>query len=88
MSPWVLAILYDFVLWICRCIWYEIPVYGGRAQGYTRPRGPSLGKTGRRMSLVEMIGAGHARKQSQDTIAQLRRRDHQRKESSSALEEE
>jgi len=40
------------------------------------------------MSLVEMIGAGHARKQSQDTIAQLRRRDHQRKESSSALEEE
>lgn len=88
MSPWLLAILYDFVLWVSRCIWYEIPLYGGRAQGYTRPRGPSFRETGRRMSLVEIIGAGHARKQSQDTIAQLRRRDHQRKESSNALEEE
>jgi len=40
------------------------------------------------MSLVEIIGAGHTRRQSQDTIAQLRRRDHQRKESNNALEEE
>lgn len=88
LSPWLLAILYDLVLWISRCIWYEIPIYGGRAQGNTRPRAPSLRETSRRMSLAEIIAGGHSRTESQETLAQLRRRDHRRKESNNALEQE
>ena len=89
MSPWIIAILYDFVLWICRTIWYELPIYGGRAQGRARPRAPSIREAGRKMSIAEMVTGAHGRTQSRDnTIADLRKRDHHRQMSNSALEEE
>lgn len=88
ISPWLLAILYDLVLWICRSIWFEIPVYGGRAQGAARPRAPSLTEARRRPSFAELITGGHSRTQSQEAVAELRRRDRERKHSNNALEEE
>ena len=88
MSPWLIAILYDLVLWLTRCIWYEIPVYGGRAQGNARPRAPSLKAKERRMSLAGIITAGQSTTQSQESGAQLRRRDHDGKESNNVIEEE
>lgn len=89
MSPWLLAILYDFLFWICRSIWHEIPVVGGRAQGYRRPRAPSLADVGRRRSFAEMVTGTHQRAQSHDAaISELRRRDHQRQQSQNALEED
>lgn len=89
MSPWVLAIVYDFVLWICRSVWHEIPIVGGRAQGHRRPRAPSLASGGRRRSFAEIVTGTHQRAQSHDAaIAELRRRDHQRKQSHNALEED
>lgn len=88
MAPWILAILYDFLLWVCRSIWHEIPVIGGRAQGYTRPRAPSLASGTRRRSFAEIVTGTHQRTQSHDaTIAELRKRDHERKQSHNALDE-
>lgn len=42
VGPWVLIIVYDFTLYLCRSATYEIPVVGGRARGRLRPRVPSL----------------------------------------------
>jgi len=42
IGPWAIFIVYDLLLYIFRAIAYEIPVYGGRAQGRQRPRAPSL----------------------------------------------
>lgn len=56
LSPWFVAILYDLVLWICRSLWHEVPVVGGRAQGRIRPRRPGLvAGGGRQTSLSGMI---------------------------------
>lgn len=91
MSPWLLAILYDFVLWITRSIWYEIPVYGGRAKGETRPRAPSLRDSARRESFVKILTRSHSRSQSQshdDAVTELRKRAHQRTNSSISVVEE
>lgn len=89
MSPWLLAILYDFLLWITRSIWFEMPVYGGRARGETRPRAPSLRDSNRRTSFVEILTGSHSRSQSHDdTMASLRKRAHQRKQSSISVIEE
>lgn len=75
MSPWLLAILYDFVLWICRLVWYALPVYGGRAQGEQRPRAPSINDRSRRMSIANMVSGRHNRTQSyEDTRADVRKR--------------
>lgn len=69
LSPWLLAIFYDLVLWICRSVWHEVPLVGGRAQGRIRPRRPGLAAVaagnGRRMSLSGMIaGTGIDRAQT------------------------
>ena len=40
--PWVLALIYDMLLYLIRAISYEIPYYGGRAQGKLRPQAPKL----------------------------------------------
>lgn len=62
---------------------------GGRAQGYRRPRAPSLAAAGRRMSFAGMVTGTHQRAQSHDAaITELRRRNHQRQDSHSALEED
>lgn len=34
--------LYDLLLYLVRTAVYELPIYGGRARGQTRPRAPSL----------------------------------------------
>jgi hypothetical protein len=57
--PWILAFLYDALLYLVRMVWHEIPVFGGRARGENRPRAPSLrqraGPGRRRMSIVELV---------------------------------
>jgi hypothetical protein len=55
MAPWILAILYDFLFYVCRQIWHEIPVVGGRARGAQRPRAPSLRDRPRRMSFRDLL---------------------------------
>ena len=56
IGPWLLLIVYDFVLYIIRTVWYETPYIGGRASGAQRPRAPSLGERPdgrlRRISIV------------------------------------
>lgn len=89
MSPWILAIVYDFVLWVTRSIWFEIPVYGGRARGETRPRAPSLKDSTRRSSFVEIITRTRSPSQSHDdAMADLRKRAHHTKENSYSVIEE
>jgi len=56
--PWILAFLYDALLYLGRMVWHEIPVFGGRARGENRPRAPSLRqRAGRRMSFAELVTA-------------------------------
>lgn len=89
MSPWILAILYDFLLWVTRSIWHEVPVYGGRAKGEIRPRAPSLRDSARRQSFVNIIARSHSRSQSHDeAVSDLRKRAHQRTHSSISVVEE
>jgi hypothetical protein len=58
MSPWLVAILVDLVLYIFRQVWYWIPIWGGRAQGRNRPRAPSLKDARRRtLSLAGIMGS-------------------------------
>lgn len=88
MSPWLLAILYDFVLWVCRTIWYELPVFGGRAQGDQRPRAPSLRDRERRKSIVDMVNSAQNHPEPHDsTTPELRRRDHEKCHDKPALQE-
>ena len=42
LSPWLIAIIFDIMLYIFRTIYHIIPVYGGRARGETRPRAPTV----------------------------------------------
>jgi len=56
IGPWLAFLLYDFVYYVFRTVYYEIPIVGGRATGAQRPRAPSLtvhedGKT-RRFSIA------------------------------------
>ncbi|KAK5196062.1 hypothetical protein LTS13_000091 [Exophiala xenobiotica] len=55
--PWILAFLYDALLYLGRMVWHEIPVFGGRARGENRPRAPSLRQRAgdRRRSIVELV---------------------------------
>lgn len=55
MAPWVLAILYDILYYVCRRVWHEIPVVGGRATGAVRPRAPSLRDRRRRVSFRDLL---------------------------------
>ncbi|EXJ56925.1 hypothetical protein A1O7_07269 [Cladophialophora yegresii CBS 114405] len=56
--PWILAIVYDVLYYVCRQIWHEVPFIGGRAQGAQRPRAPSLRDRARRMSFKDILTAG------------------------------
>ncbi|KAJ9610491.1 hypothetical protein H2200_005268 [Cladophialophora chaetospira] len=58
MTPWILAILYDLLYYVCRRVWHEIPFIGGRAQGAQRPRAPSFRDRARRMSLRDLVTGG------------------------------
>ena len=42
IGPWLLALVYDMALYIVRAVAYEIPYYGGRAQGKGKPQAPTL----------------------------------------------
>lgn len=42
IGPWLLLIVYDAILYICRTVTYDIPYIGGRARNRPRPRAPSL----------------------------------------------
>ncbi|ERF75285.1 hypothetical protein EPUS_00077 [Endocarpon pusillum Z07020] len=59
MAPWLIAILIDLFLYVFRQVWHWVPVWGGRAQGRTRPRPPSLKDARRRtLSLADIMGSG------------------------------
>lgn len=86
-SPWLIALLFDLALYIARRIWHEVPVFGGRARGETRPRAPALadGRRRRTLSLAGIIGGagtasirednarrnGHARSTSNESIQEV-----------------
>ena len=42
LGPWILALVYDLLLYCWRSATYELPYVGGRARGRQRPRAPSL----------------------------------------------
>ena len=67
--PWILTIVYDFLLYLGRVVWHAIPFFGGRARGENRPRAPSLRAStakGRRLSFVDIV-TGAARGQDVGT---------------------
>ncbi|ETN47055.1 uncharacterized protein HMPREF1541_01245 [Cyphellophora europaea CBS 101466] len=76
LAPWVIAILYDLLLYIGRRLWHEMPIWGGRARGDARPRAPSLRDRPRRFSLVELMGGGDGGSGSKEemSVDELRRR--------------
>jgi hypothetical protein len=42
ITPWLLALAYDLLLYTWRSLTYDIPVIGGRARGVNPPRAPTL----------------------------------------------
>ncbi|MCJ1325424.1 hypothetical protein MMC10_002087 [Thelotrema lepadinum] len=56
IGPWLLFIIYDFLLYVFRTFLHEVPYFGGRAHGERRPPIPSLSERPdgrpRRVSLV------------------------------------
>jgi hypothetical protein len=42
ITPWLLALAYDLLLYTWRSLTYDIPVVGGRARGVNPPRAPTL----------------------------------------------
>lgn len=85
ISPWLLAILIDLFLYIFRQIWYWIPIWGGRAQGKTRPRAPSLRDAARRrtLSLASIVGGARPGRAYDEGF----RRRHARSPSDKSLDE-
>ena len=91
ISPWIIAITYDLVLYIARRVWHEVPVWGGRARGEIRPRAPSMRNPTRRLSIAEMIGSSSSsRPIREDQNDELRRRyqQHQKTRSVESISEE
>jgi len=81
IAPWLIAIIFDFLLWIYRLVYHIIPVYGGRARGQTRPRAPSVRDAHRKRVSLVGLGAlgGDEQEQEQEhghagDGAELRRR--------------
>ena len=66
--PWILALLYDMVLYLFRTAAYEIPYYGGRAQGERKPQPPTLTErpNGRPRTFSITGIAGHAGEGNED----------------------
>ncbi|OAL33066.1 hypothetical protein AYO22_00151 [Fonsecaea multimorphosa] len=95
MAPWLLAILYDVLYYICRRIWHEVPVWGGRARGEHRPRAPSLrDRATRRMSFRDLVSGGMGREEQDGVGADLgseksrTQKGHRRGVSAESIEEE
>jgi len=86
-SPWLFALLFDIGLYIVRRIWHEVPVYGGRACGETRPRAPNLADGGRRRTISLTGIMGSASPGSVREEGQLRKRGHARGLSNESIEE-
>jgi hypothetical protein len=42
IGPWIIALVYDLLLYLWRSIFYEIPIIGGRARGRAPPPPPSI----------------------------------------------
>ncbi|KAF2724580.1 hypothetical protein K431DRAFT_310128 [Polychaeton citri CBS 116435] len=65
VGPWIVVLIYDFVLYVWRAATYDLPSIGGRARGRARPRAPSLAERPnghrRRISLPG-IGMKHDEK--------------------------
>ena len=61
IGPWLLLIIYDFLLYVFRTLLYEIPYFGGRAHGEQRPPVPSLSERpdGRPRS-VSLVGTARS----------------------------
>ncbi|RVX68168.1 hypothetical protein B0A52_08676 [Exophiala mesophila] len=58
LLPWVIAVIYDILYYISRQIWHEVPIWGGRARGQTRPRAPTLRGRDRGMSFRDIVTGG------------------------------
>ena len=59
IGPWLLFIVYDFLLYVFRAFLHEIPIFGGRAHGERRPRIPSLSeRPDGRPRTVSLVGRG------------------------------
>jgi hypothetical protein len=82
MSPWLLAILIDVVLYIFRQVWYWVPIWGGRAQGRSRPRAPSLKARKRNLSLAGIMGNASPERVQDEGF----RRRHERNSSEQSLD--
>jgi hypothetical protein len=72
ISPWIIAIVYDIVLYVARRLWHEIPVWGGRARGDARPRAPSLRDRSRRLSFAELIRGSSVPETNSDARDEVR----------------
>jgi hypothetical protein len=88
LSPWIIAIAYDLILYACRTIWYEFPVYGGRARGNRRPRAPSIRERPRRMSFADLIRVNSGASIEGAENVRQRRQQHKRELSAESIEEE
>ncbi|OAL23536.1 hypothetical protein AYO20_10981 [Fonsecaea nubica] len=95
IAPWLLAILYDVLYYICRRMWHEVPVWGGRARGEHRPRAPSLRDRARRMSFRDLvtggIGLGMGREEQDGDLGNEKskgQKGHRRGLSAESIEEE
>jgi hypothetical protein len=88
LSPWLIAIVFDIVVYIARFTWHYVPVYGGHAQGETRPRAPSLADRRRRgtLSLTAMM-TDASRQQLREDHRDMRQR-HARTFSDESIAEE
>ena len=59
IGPWLLFIVYDFLLYVFRAFLHEVPYFGGRARGERRPRIPSLSeRPDGRPRTVSLVGRG------------------------------
>jgi hypothetical protein len=90
MAPWILAIVYDFLYYVSRRVWHEVPFVGGRARGAQRPRAPSLRDRARRMSFKDILTGGPpgAGGDGSEKKAQGHRRDLSKESISEETEEE
>lgn len=84
LSPWIIAIVYDILLYTCRSVWFEVPRYGGRAQGAARPRAPSVRDRSRRMSFADLMRVSSF-SGAEDNVDQLRQRHRQHRRDISAV---
>lgn len=89
ISPWLLAILIDLILYMFRQIWHWIPIWGGHARGQTRPRAPSLKEARRRtLSLIGIMGSSSPGRVREESSRRRYERNTSEKSLDVAIEEE